>query len=62
GQFDDTLDPTTLSEWTAIQAIESLNGFSYQFIRMRITFQLDDLQLFSDPLPNLEFLRVIFRF
>ncbi|MCZ6792028.1 MAG: Ig-like domain-containing protein [Planctomycetota bacterium] len=61
-EFDDTLDTSTLSEWTLIQNIETLNGFSYQFIRVRITFQLDALQLVTDALPFLDLLRIVFRF
>jgi hypothetical protein len=62
GATDDTLDESTLSEWISIQAIETLNGRNYQFIRVRITFQLDDGQTFDQPLPFLELLRIVFKF
>ena len=62
GERDDTLDPTRLSEWVKLSEIENLNGNQYQFIRVRITFQLDPGQKASHPLPFLDFLRVPFRF
>lgn len=62
GEYDDTLDPTTLSEWTSIYDIEDLNGNGFQFIRTRITFQLDDEQTADHPLPYIEFLRIRFKF
>jgi hypothetical protein len=62
GEYDDTLDDTRLSEWTSLYDIEDLNGHGFQYIRTRITFQLDDTQTADHPLPYLEFLRVRFRF
>jgi len=62
GATDDTLDPDRLSEWTKFKEIESLNGRGYQFIRIRIAFQLDDDQGPDDPLPHLDRLRVPYRF
>jgi len=62
GQFDDTLNPAKVSEWTLLSNIEQLNDHHYQFIRVRVTFQLDDTQRASDPLPYLDSLRIPFGF
>jgi len=62
GEYDDTLDPTKLSEWTLISNIESLNGNGFQYIRTRVTFQLDATQTADHPLPFLDFLRLRFKF
>ena len=62
GEYDDTLDPTRLTEWTNIYDIEDLNGNGFQYIRTRVTFQLDDTQTADHPLPYLEFLRIRFSF
>lgn len=62
GAFDDTLDPTTLSEWTKVENIESLNGKGYQFIRIRIVFQLDPNQTVDLPLPFLDRMVLKFKF
>ena len=62
GEFDDTTDPTRLSEWTRLSSIEDLNGNGFQFIRVRVTFQLDDNQTPDNPLPFLDDLTVRFRF
>ena len=62
GEYDDTLDPTKLSEWTLISDIESLNGHGFQYLRTRVTFQLDDSQTADHPLPFLEYLRLRFKF
>ncbi|MHC4473812.1 MAG: hypothetical protein ACYS99_22985, partial [Planctomycetota bacterium] len=62
GDFDDTLDPTTLSEWIPLKDIESLNGSGFQFIRVRVIFQLDPNHGPDDPLPSVDRLRVPFRF
>ena len=62
GATDDTLDVVRLSEWTRVMDIESLNGRGYQFLRIRVTFQLDDDQGPDDPLPILERLRIPYRF
>ena len=62
GEYDDTLDPTRLTEWTNLYDITELNGNGFQYIRTRITFQLDDSQTADHPLPFLEFLRIRFSF
>jgi len=62
GEYDDTLDPTRLTEWTNIYDIGDLNGNGFQYLRTRITFQLDDTQTADHPLPYLEFLRIRFSF
>ncbi|MEN8148337.1 MAG: Ig-like domain-containing protein [Planctomycetota bacterium] len=62
GEYDDTLNPAQLSEWTNIYDIEDLNGNGHQYLRTRITFQLDDEQTPDHPLPYLDFLRVRFKF
>jgi len=62
GEYDDSLDETKLSQWTSVYDIEDLNGHGFQYIRTRITFQLDDTQTADHPLPYLEFLRVRFKF
>ena len=62
GAHDDTLDPRTLSEWTPLSDIADLNGMGYQFIRIRVKFQLDSNQGPADPLPSLDRLRVPFKF
>ena len=62
GEYDDSLNLSQLSEWTSIYDIEDLNGNGYQYLRTRITFQLDDEQTADHPLPYLEFLRVRFKF
>jgi hypothetical protein len=62
GERDDTLDETTLSEWVPLSSIESLNGMSYQFIRVRMTFQLDPNQTVDQPIPFLDRLTVPFKF
>jgi hypothetical protein len=62
GQTDDTLDVNTLSEWVKLSDIETLNGYGYQFIRTRITFQLDDNQTVDQPLPFLDSMTIPFKF
>jgi hypothetical protein len=62
GEYDDSLNTATLSEWTRVTDIESLNGNEYQFIRVRVSFQLDPNHTASDPLPYLEYLRLPFKF
>jgi hypothetical protein len=62
GDYQDTLDPSVLSEWTKLSDIETLNGNGYQFIRIRVTFQLDDEQTADQPLPYLDYLRIPYRF
>ena len=62
GERDDTLDPSLLSEWVKLSDIESLNGAGFQFIRVRMTFQLDPNQTVDQPLPFLESLRLPFKF
>ena len=62
GQHDDTTDPTTLSEWTRLSDVANLNGLHYQFIRVRVTFQLDASQQASHPLPFLDSLTIPFGF
>lgn len=62
GETDDTLDPDLLSEWTRVQEIETLNGRGYQFLRIRVTFQLDDDHGPDDPLPFIERLRIPYSF
>ena len=62
GEYDDTLDPSRLSEWTPILEIESLNGNGFQYMRTRITFQLDPNQTADNPLPYLDYLRIRFKF
>ena len=34
--------------------IDHLNGMGYRYVRVRITFQLDDLQTTQDPLPSVD--------
>ena len=62
GEYDDTLNVNLLSEWTNLYKITDLNGYGYQYLRTRVTFQLDDEQTADHPLPYLEFLRVRFKF
>jgi hypothetical protein len=62
GDYEDTLNPSALSEWTKLSEIETLNGNGYQFIRIRVTFQLDDEQTADQPLPYLDYLRIPYRF
>jgi len=62
GEYGDTLDPDTLSEWTVMNAIEILNWKGYQFIRIRITFQLDVNQTVDLPLPYLDLIRFPYKF
>jgi len=62
GEYDDTLKPTVLTEWTNVYDIESLNGNGFQYLRTRIAFQLDDSQTPDHPLPYLDFLRIRFKF
>jgi hypothetical protein len=62
GDRDDTLDPSSLSEWVPLKDIESLNGRGYQFFRVRVSFQLDSNHGPADPLPSLDRLRVPFMF
>jgi hypothetical protein len=62
GQRDDTLNTATLSEWTPLTQIDKLNGRHYQYIRVRIVFQLDPSQVASDPLPYLDSLTLPFGF
>jgi hypothetical protein len=62
GRTDDTLNPATLSEWVLLQDVENLNGNGYQFIRVRITFQLDANQTVEDPLPFLDEIHFPYKF
>jgi hypothetical protein len=62
GEYDDTLDDTKLTEWTKLSNIESLNGNGFQYLRTRITFQLDDNQTADHPLPYLDDLTINFKF
>ena len=62
GQYDDTINPSTLSEWTKVANVETLNGNGYQFLRTRVSFQLDDTQKPDHPLPYIEHLVIRFRF
>jgi len=62
GDYEDTLNPSLQSEWTKLSEIETLNGNGYQFIRVRVTFQLDDEQTSDQPLPYLDYLRIPYRF
>ena len=69
GLTDDSLDwqggtnpNATLSDWVKLSEIESLNGYAFQFIRIRVTFQLDDNQTVDQPLPFLDSITVPFKF
>ena len=56
GETNDTKNPATLSEWVPLSSIPTLNGRHYQFLRIRVIFQLDPGQVASDPLPYLDLL------
>jgi hypothetical protein len=43
-------------------AADSLNGFNYRFLRVRITFQLDQTQTSRDPFPFVDRMVVNFQF
>jgi hypothetical protein len=60
GQIDDTTNVDIMSDWVPIEQIETLNGKHYQFIRVRVTFQLDSTQTFNDQLPYVD--EMTFRF
>ena len=62
GEYDDSVNTDTLSQWTPLSQIETLNGNGYQFLRLRITFQLSDDQTVDAPLPYLDMLRLPFKF
>ncbi len=62
GETDDTVNTSTLSEWTPWSDIEELNGFGYQQIRVRIIFVLDPNHNASDPFPFLDQLSLNFQF
>ena len=62
GEFDDSTDMSKMSDWTSLYDIEDLNGYGYQYIRIRVSFQLDDEQTPDHPLPFLDFLRIRFKF
>ena len=51
-----------MSEWVEVSNIRSLNSNGYQFIRIRIVFQLDNKQEFTDVLPYVDWFRVSFRY
>ncbi len=61
-QNDSTYDTDTLSEWTQISTLETLTGNGYQFIRVRVIFQLDANHRFDDRLPRLDWLDIHFRY
>jgi Big-like domain-containing protein len=51
GEFDDSTNLNSVSEWTELRYLTDLNGYGYSFIRLRIVFQLNDNQSFYDALP-----------
>ena len=63
-------DTTTASLWATfkdptfgIQDVRpQMNGYSYQFVRIRITFTLKDGQKRNDPLPYVDKIRIPFRY
>ena len=63
-------DLTVASDWatikdpdTGIEDVRSqMNGKSYQFLRVRMTFELKDGQKRTDPIPYVDRLRVPFRY
>ena len=59
---DSTYDTDTLSEWTPITAIESLTGNGYQFIRIRVIFQLDANHSYDETPCSLDWLEIHFRY
>ena len=59
---DGTHDTDTLSEWVLISDMEDLTGNGYQFIRIRVIFQLDEFHYFDDLLPFLDWLDIRFRY
>jgi len=64
GETDDSIDLNKVSDWVGFNSIQSLNTpmRHYQFIRLRVTFQLDDGQTADQPLPFLDLLRIRFGF
>ena len=62
GEYDDSVNENTLSNWTKIANIETLNGHGYQYLRTRVTFQLSDDQTVDAPLPFLNRLTLPFKF
>jgi len=63
-------DLATASDWAVIKDPDSgikdvraqMNGRTYQFLRVRITFQLKDGQKRSDPIPYVDRIRIPFRY
>ena len=55
-------DEDLASGWVDIENITSLNGYSYGFIRLRITFVLADDQEIDDPMPFVDRIRLPFNY
>ena len=62
GETDDTLDSTTLSEWTPIADITDLNGYGYQNIRIRVVFDLVPSRKPGDLLPFIDHLDLMLEY
>ena len=59
---DGTYDENKLSKWVLISDMDDLTGNGYQFIRIRVIFQLDEFHYFDDQLPYLDWLDIRFRY
>lgn len=57
-----SLNTTIMSNWTPISQMHTLNGNHYQFIRIRVSFQLDGAQIYTDQLPFVDQLTFKFRY
>ncbi len=55
-------NPGALGNEYTFSTDAELNGFGYRFVRYRITFQLDDTQASSDPLPLVDAIKMNFQF
>jgi hypothetical protein len=62
GEYDDSTDLSVMSDWVSIEAIETLNGHKYQFVRIRASFQLDASQTFDSFLPYVDELILRFKY
>ena len=62
GQIDDTTDVNIMSDWVPIELMQALNGHKYQFVRVRIGFQLDSSQTFDSQLPFVDELTLRFKY
>ena len=55
-------NPGALGNEYTFPTDDELNGFGYRFVRYRITFQLDDTQASTDPIPFVDAIQMDFQF